>query len=88
MAIEGGTQLYLSGTIYAPTANVSITGNSTTNTNGDLCPGVDGTQPLPGKTIAAIQLIAWQFDVGGTGDVCMPYNPAQLWKLNQQGLVQ
>ena len=88
VAIEGGTQLYIAGTIYAPAANVSITGSSATNTNGDVCPGVDGTQPLPGKTIAAVQIIAWTVDLGGTGDLCMPYDPSQLWKLNQQGLVQ
>lgn len=88
LAIEGGTQLYIAGTIYAPTANVSITGNSATNTNGDACPGVDGTEPLPGKDIAAVQVIAWTLDLGGTGDLCMPYDPTQLWKLNQQGLVQ
>ena len=88
LKIEGGTQLYLAGTIYAPTANVSITGNSTTNTNGDQCPGVDGTVPLPGQSIAAVQIISWTLDIGGTGDVCMPYDPSQLWKLNQQGLVQ
>jgi hypothetical protein len=86
--IEGGTELYIAGTIYAPTANVSITGNSATNTNGNLCPGVDGTVPLPGKTIAAVQIIAWTVDLGGTGDLCMPYDPDQLWKLPQQGLVR
>jgi Putative Flp pilus-assembly TadE/G-like len=88
LAIEGGTQLYLAGTIYAPTANVSITGNSATNTNGDVCPGVDGTVPVAGKAIAAVQVISWTLDLGGTGDLCMPYDPSQLWKLNQQGLVQ
>lgn len=87
LTIDGGTQLYIAGTIYAPTANVKIIGNSTTNTNGELCPGVDGTQPIPGKTIAAVQIIAWTVEIGGTGDVCMPYDPSQLWKLNQQGLV-
>lgn len=88
LSISGGTQLYIAGTIYAPTANVSITGNSATNTNGDVCPGVDGTVPLPGRAIAAVQVIAWTLDLGGTGDLCMPYDPSQLWKLNQQGLVQ
>jgi hypothetical protein len=88
LAIEGGTQLYIAGTIYAPMANVSITGNSATNTNGDECPGVDGTEPLPGQTIAAVQIIAWTVDLGGTGDLCMPYDPDQLWKLPQQGLVR
>jgi Putative Flp pilus-assembly TadE/G-like len=86
--IEGGTQLYIAGTIYAPTANVAISGNSATNTNGDLCPGVDGTVPIPGQSIAAVQVIAWTLDLGGTGDLCMPYDPDQLWKMNQQGLVQ
>jgi hypothetical protein len=87
LTIDGGTQLYIAGTIYAPMANVVIIGHSTANTNGEACPGVDGTQPLPGKTIAAVQIIAWTIDIGGTGDVCMPYDPNQLWKLNQQGLV-
>jgi hypothetical protein len=88
VSIAGGSELYLAGTIYAPTANVSITGNSTTNTNGDQCPGVDGTQPLPGKTIAAVQIVSWQLDIGGTGDVCMPYDPSQLFKRDLQGLVR
>lgn len=87
LTLDGGTQLYLAGTIFAPTANVKIVGHSTTNTNGDQCPGVDGTQPIAGKTIAAVQIISWSLDLGGTGDVCMPYDPTQLWKLNQQGLV-
>jgi hypothetical protein len=87
LTIDGGTQLYIAGTIYAPAANVVIIGHSTTNTNVEKCPGVDGTQPVPGKTIAAVQIIAWTIDIGGTGDVCMPYDPDQLWALNQQGLV-
>lgn len=73
--ISGGGVLSISGTIYAPTAHVNITGNVDTN-----C-GTTSTQ------IAAVQVIAWTFDIGGTGDLCMPYDPTKLFKMTQQGLV-
>jgi hypothetical protein len=72
--IEGGSNLFISGTIYAPRAHVDITGNVATN-----CP--IGTQ------IAAVQIIAWTWDLGGTGDLCMPYDPNLLYQLSLQGLV-
>lgn len=75
VAIEGGTELFISGTIYAPKAYVDIEGNSGTN-----C-GDDPTQE------AAVQIISWDWRIGGTGDLCMPYDPRLLYKLNQQGLV-
>ena len=73
--IEGGGTLSISGTIYAPTAHVDITGNVDTN-----C-GTTSTQ------VAAVQIISWTWDIGGTGDLCMPYDPSKLYKLSQQGLV-
>ena len=73
--IEGGAVLSISGTIYAPDAHVDITGNVDTN-----C-GPTSTQ------IAAVQIISWTWDIGGTGDLCMPYNPDKLFKLTQQGLI-
>lgn len=73
--IEGGGTLSISGTIYAPTAHVDITGNVDTN-----C-GTTSTQ------VAAVQIISWTWDIGGTGDLCMPYDPSRLYKLSQQGLV-
>lgn len=73
--ISGGGVLDISGTIYAPTAHVNITGN--VNTNCDAA----STQK------AAVQIISWTWDLGGTGDICMPYDPSKLYKLTQQGLV-
>jgi hypothetical protein len=73
--IEGEANLSISGTIYAPRAHVNIEGNANTN-----C-GSTATQ------VAAVQIISWTWDLGGTGDLCMPYNPNQLYKLASQGLV-
>ncbi len=73
--LQGGAILEISGTIYAPKATVDIHGNVDTN-----C-GSSSTQ------VAAVQIISWQWKLGGTGDLCMPYDPTKLYKLNQQGLV-
>lgn len=76
VSISGGTTLYISGTIYAPRAHVWIDGNPGANC-GDASP----TQ------YAAVQVISWTWDIGGTGDLCMPYDPSKLYKLTAQGLV-
>lgn len=81
ISISGGTELFVSGTIYAPYAKVNLAGNSATNTNTPECP--------PGATqTAAVQIISWQLEISGTGDLCMPYDPDGLFKRNEQGLVQ
>ena len=72
--ISGGGVLDVSGTIYAPTAHVNITGNVDTNCSS------------PTQT-AAVQVISWTWDIGGTGDICMPYDPTKLFKMTAQGLV-
>ncbi len=72
--ISGGGVLDISGTIYAPTAHVNLTGNVDTNCSS------------PTQT-AAVQMISWTWDIGGTGDICMPYDPTKLFKMVQQGLV-
>ncbi len=74
--IEGGGGLFISGTIYAPTATVDIEGHSGTN-----C----GTGAETQK--ASVQIIAWEWRIGGNGDLCMPYDPSLLYKLTQRGLV-
>lgn len=76
ISAEGGTNLFLSGTIYAPKAHVKIEGHSGTNCG-------TGTE----TQVAAVQIIAWDWDIGGTGDLCMPYDPTELYKLSLQGLV-
>ena len=74
--INGGSELFISGTIYAPRAHVDIAGNSGTNCG-------TGTE----TQMAAVQIVSWTWDLGGTGDLCMPYDPTKLYKLNYQGLV-
>jgi len=73
--IEGGGNLLISGTIYAPKAHVDITGNVQTNCDSTA------TQ------VAAVQIISWTWDLGGTGDICMPYDPTKLFKFDAQGLI-
>ena len=65
----------IAGTIYAPRSYVNLVGN------GGLNCGAGATQ------VAAVQIISWTWDIGGTGDICMPYDPNQLYKLPMQGLV-
>jgi hypothetical protein len=36
---------------------------------------------------AAVQVISWQFDVGGGADLDMPYDPAELYQFPAKGLV-
>ena len=74
--ISGGSELFISGTIYAPRAHVDIAGNAGTNCG-------TGTE----TQLAAVQVISWTWDLGGTGDLCMPYDPNTLYKLSLQGLV-
>lgn len=76
IAIQGGGYLFISGTIYAPTAFVDIEGNAGANCG-------TGTETQK----AAVQIIAWEWRLGGSGQLCMPYDPNLLYKLPQQGLV-
>lgn len=68
--ITGGGTLNLAGTIYAPLADVKVTGSGE----------AEGTR-------LAVQIISWTWDVGGSGDLYMPYDPSQLYHILQRGLV-
>jgi hypothetical protein len=69
VSLGGQTNLDIAGTIYAPTALVTLSGGA----------GVGGT--------AAVQIISWQWDITGGAILDMPYDPSQLYKLEQKGLV-
>lgn len=73
--LQGGTELFISGTIYAPTGHVDLHGNVETNCDSN---------PIQ---VAAVQIISWTWKIGGTGDLCMPYDPSGLYHLSLQGLV-
>ena len=78
--VEGNASLFISGTIYAPRSEVEIFGNASENTFTQAC---DTTA----THIAAVQIISWDWTFGGTGDICMPYDPADLYQINRRGLV-
>jgi hypothetical protein len=78
--IEGNSQLFISGTIYAPRSHVKITGTSSENTFSTAC-------DLTNTQVAAVQIISWTWMIGGTGDVCMPYDPDGLYDFPARGLV-
>ncbi len=67
--LVGQGVLDLAGTIYAPLADVKITGNG------------------EGSGTLAVQVISWTWDIGGNGELYMPYDPNKLYQLQQRGLV-
>jgi Putative Flp pilus-assembly TadE/G-like len=74
--IQGNGGMDIAGTIYAPKALVKILGNGESDADPD---------------VAAVQVLAWQFQVGGNGVLNIPYDPDQLFgtpQTAQKGLVQ
>lgn len=75
--LGGQAETVLSGTIYAPQADVLINGGQNTN-------GCFGPPPL---SCLAIQIISWTWKIDGNAQVDMPYNPDELHVPNHRGLV-
>jgi hypothetical protein len=80
ITVGGGTTTNLEGTIYAPGGDVSVSGSSATtgctpDSSGDM-------------NCAAIQIISWTFQIGGSSILDMPYDPSKFYKLNLKGLVR
>ncbi len=69
--LGGQSSLDIAGTIYNPKGLVTLEGGS----------GVGSSNT------AAIQIIAWQWDIGGNSTLDMPYDPQGLYQLPQKGLV-
>ena len=70
VSVGGQSTLNIAGTIYAPKAQVKLTGGST------------------GTGLAAVQIISWEFDIGGGAALAMPYDPRELYQFEQKGLVR
>ncbi len=73
--VQGNGGMNITGTIYAPCALVKVMGNGASDAPPD---------------VAAVQVLAWQFQVGGNGVLNMPYDPDQLFgtpQTAQKGLV-
>jgi putative Flp pilus-assembly TadE/G-like protein len=77
VSITGQADLVLAGTIYAPKSDVSITGGA----NSTGCN--DAVDPI----CLAVQIVSRQWKVAGQGVMDMPYDPSELYQLEQQGLV-
>ena len=81
VTINGGSDLILSGTIYAPESHVKITGG-----NGSTGCTDDGDPNTPPACLA-IQIISESWDISGNATVDMPYDPDELFTFVQRGLV-
>jgi Flp pilus assembly protein TadG len=78
VTLGGQTSTILSGTIYAPLANVAVNGgNSTTGCNG----------PIETQSCLSIQIVSYTWKIDGDAEVDMPYDPKELFQLPQRGLV-
>jgi hypothetical protein len=70
--LGGQSTLDIAGTIYSPKGLVTLEGGSGVGSNNT----------------AAIQIIAWQWDIGGNSTLDMPYDPNGLYQIPQKGLVR
>lgn len=77
VSLGGQSSTILAGTIYAPKAEVSVSGGSATT----------GCAAGPTSGCLAIQIISYRWKITGGGLVEMPYDPAELYQLDQRGLV-
>jgi Putative Flp pilus-assembly TadE/G-like len=77
VALGGQASTVLAGTIYAPKADVDITGGATGT----------GCTSGPSASCLSIQIISYTWKVTGGALVEMPYDPAELYQLDQRGLV-
>jgi hypothetical protein len=75
--LGGQASTILSGTIYAPKADVLINGGTSTT----------GCSTGPSASCLAIQIISYTWKIDGNALVEMPYDPSELYQLDQRGLV-
>ncbi len=72
------------------TCNVTLGGQTNLNISGTVyAPKVQVTLDGGGSVsgVAAIQIISWQWTIIGGSQITMPYDPNQLYHLEQRGLV-
>jgi Putative Flp pilus-assembly TadE/G-like len=74
-----------------PTALIKLTGGTSVDLAGTIY-SPKGLVFLEGGSVsgssASVQIIAWQFDVGGNSNLDMPYDPNQLYQFPVKGLVR
>jgi hypothetical protein len=85
-----GLLLWQDGYGRNPTAVIKLTGEGDMDLAGTIyAPKAHVMLEGNGVSTArlAVQIIAWTWDVGGTADLYMPYDPSQLYHITQRGLV-
>jgi hypothetical protein len=87
-----GLLLWQDGDGSNPDAPVELTGNGALNLAGTIYAPlanvkIDGNGDAVGTRLA-VQVISWTWDVGGNGNLFMPYDPSQLYRIMQRGLVR
>jgi hypothetical protein len=85
-----GLLIWQDGLGSNPSAPISLTGQGDMNIAGTIyAPLATVTLEGNGSSTArlAVQIISWQWDIGGRANLYMPYDPSQLYHITQQGLV-
>jgi Flp pilus assembly protein TadG len=86
-----GILLWNDGNGSNPTAPVTLGGQTSLDLAGTIY-SPKGPVTLEGGSgagsTASVQVIAWQFDVGGGSTLDMPYDPSQLYQFPVKGLVR
>lgn len=86
-----GLLMWQDGDASNPSAPIELTGNGALNLAGTIYAPlanvkIDGNGNAAGTSLA-VQVISWTWDVGGNGNLYMPYDPSQLYRIIQRGLV-
>ena len=74
-----------------PSAPIELAGQGTLDLAGTIYAPlahvkITGNGAATGTRLA-VQVISWTWDIGGNGNLSMPYDPSQLYHFVQQGLV-
>ena len=73
-----------------PQATIDLEGQSSVDVSGTIY-SPKGFVKMEGGSgagsSAAVQIIAWQVDIGGGAALDMPYDPSKLYRFDQKGLV-
>jgi hypothetical protein len=73
-----------------PTALIDLEGQSSVNLSGTIYSPKGNVKMEGGSGVgstAAVQIIAWQMDIGGNSALDMPYDPSKLYQFDEKGLV-
>jgi hypothetical protein len=85
-----GLLMWQDGRGSNPSAPISIVGQGAMNIAGTIyAPKANVKLEGNGSStaVAAVQIISWTWEIGGNGNLYMPYDPAQLYTILQRGLV-